>query len=132
MRASIPEPEPIEKGVPVTPAVLHDLHVLKRGAQEEGRTLDMYHFQELAELVVQRDLFGRSKYGQPLMTLDGRSGKEDAMQELGDLMQYVKKITLSGEMNIDRRIEMCELLKTAFKVMRVWLKEGWERVDTWE
>jgi hypothetical protein len=47
--------------------------------------------QQLIELIQQRDAFGRKKYGQPLMSEDGRNGIEDARQELGDLLQYAFK-----------------------------------------
>ena len=46
-------------------------------------------------LVRERDAFGRAKYGQPLMSEDGRNGVVDARQELGDLVQYVCKVSLA-------------------------------------
>lgn len=52
--------------------------------------------QELVRLVQQRHQFGMLKYGQPLMSQDGRSGVEDAKQELGDLLQYCYKCRLNG------------------------------------
>lgn len=52
---------------------------------------------ELIHLVRERDAFGRAKYGQPLMSNDGRNGIEDARQELGDLLQYVMKCKLAGQ-----------------------------------
>jgi len=48
------------------------------------------------DLVKQRTEFGMKKYGQPLMTEDGRDSVEDAMQELGDLIQYTFKALLNG------------------------------------
>lgn len=114
----------MKKGLFVTEALLQDLRVLKVSAQQEDRTLEFYHFQELADLVEARRLFG-----QPLMTLDGRNGKEDAMQELGDLLQYVKKISMSRELSLEDRLEFCDLLKTAFKVMRVLLRHGDRKVE---
>lgn len=93
-------------------AALHDLDVLKRSAQEGGHTLEMYHFQELSELIANRP--------------DGQNTNAKIMQELGDMMQHVKMLSMAREMPMDMRLELCELLKTAFKVMRVWLKEGME------
>ena len=124
MMASVPEPAPVKEGVLVTPLLLDNLRTLQQCAQHNGETQDMYHFQELAELVEARDAFGRAKYGQGLMSRDGRNGREDAMQELGDLLQYVKKITLSDNVEMWQRLELCDLMKTAFKVMRTLLKHG--------
>lgn len=56
-----------------------------------------YMHEELCELVSQRDAFGRVKYGQPLMSQDGRDGVEDARQEAGDLLQYAYKVYLAGD-----------------------------------
>ena len=52
---------------------------------------------ETLQLIRERDRFGRQKYGQPLMTDDGRDTIEDARQELGDLIQYVFKARLRGQ-----------------------------------
>ncbi len=48
-------------------------------------------------MVLARDAFGRAKYGQPLMTGDGRDGVEDALQELGDAAQYIFKAAATGQ-----------------------------------
>lgn len=48
-------------------------------------------------LIKQRDAFGRQKYGQPLMTQDGRKTIVDALEELGDLLQYLYKAKLNNE-----------------------------------
>lgn len=53
--------------------------------------------QDTINLVTQRDAFGRQKYGQPLMSRDGRDSVEDAMQDMGDLLQYLYKSKLNGE-----------------------------------
>jgi len=44
------------------------------------------------KLIESRDEFGFEKYGQHLMSRDDRN---DAVQELGDLMQYVMKAKLN-------------------------------------
>lgn len=49
------------------------------------------------DLINQRDTYGFNKYGQHLMTQDGRNTKEDAKQELGDLFQYICKMIMNGE-----------------------------------
>ena len=48
-------------------------------------------------LVKIRSEFGCHKYGQPLMSKDGRDSVKDAMEELGDLLQYVYKARMNGE-----------------------------------
>lgn len=48
-------------------------------------------------LIQSRNDFGVEKYGQPLMTQDGRRTMQDAMEELGDLMQYIFKAKLNNE-----------------------------------
>ena len=52
---------------------------------------------KLIELIMERDIFGREKYGQPLMSMDGRDTVEDARQEIGDLLQYTHKAIINGE-----------------------------------
>ena len=49
------------------------------------------------DLVLTRDAFGREKYGQSLMTKDGRITVLDALEELGDLLQYLYKAKLNDE-----------------------------------
>lgn len=84
--------------------LLRDLWALKQCAQRDGHTLDMYHFQELAEAVEARE-----------------QGKES---ELADLLLCVKKMALSTEVEAWQRDEYSDLLKAAFKVMRLLLKHG--------
>lgn len=83
---SKPEPDPINKGVPVTALLIKWLG-----------TIETNGAQAAVDLVTARDAFGRAKYGQPLMTEDGRDTVEDALQELGDLLQYTYKAKLNGE-----------------------------------
>lgn len=81
---SIPEPPPQPKGVVVPDALIEFLKT--------------HHFgDDLINLIKQRDAFGRAKYGQPLMSEDGRNGVEDARQETGDLLQYAFKVYLAGD-----------------------------------
>jgi hypothetical protein len=84
---SIPEPPPQAKGVVVPDALIKHL--------EEHHP---YIGPNLCYLIKQRDAFGRAKYGQPLMSQDGRNGVEDARQEAGDLLQYAFKVYLSGDL----------------------------------
>jgi hypothetical protein len=77
---SVPEPPPQPRGV-IVPNELIEYMVYNGGTEWE----------DLCILVVQRDAFGRKKYGQPLMNDDGRNGVEDARQEAGDFLQYAFK-----------------------------------------
>ncbi len=81
--ASIPEPPPKNAGLPVTPHLLN-------------RLLEANVSPYISELVMARHEYGLQKYGQGLMTDDGRDTMEDARQEAGDLLQYVYKGYLQG------------------------------------
>jgi hypothetical protein len=79
---SRPEPPPVNRGEPVTPPLLAWLRA--HGFEGEARAVEA------------RDAFGREKYGQPLMTLDGRDPIEDARQELADALQYIQRAAMLG------------------------------------
>lgn len=83
---SVPEPPPMPSGVVVPDTLIS--HLKEHHA---------YFSDDLCSLVKERDAFGRAKYGQPLMSEDGRDGVEDARQEAGDLLQYAFKVYLSGD-----------------------------------
>lgn len=83
VEASRPEPPPVPKGREVTPPLT--------------AWLEAFGMPTAADLVRQRDEFGRTKYGQPLRTEDGRDSVEDLRQELGDALQYAAKAALNGE-----------------------------------
>jgi hypothetical protein len=87
--SSVPEPPPINNGEIVPDALINYLNSAKQDFRNG--------IANLINLIHQRDAFGRAKYGQPLMTKDGRNGIEDAKQELGDLLQYLMKCKLAGE-----------------------------------
>ena len=90
---SIPEPSPVAKGHNVPEALIECIN-------NSNLTDELAPYREsLVQLIRQRDEFGRQKYGQPLMSEDGRSGVEDAKQELGDLLQYAFKCKLNGSEN---------------------------------
>ena len=78
----------MKEGEEVTPLLIS---WLKRN------TLNTAERQEVIELIHQRDEYGIQKYGQRLMTGDGRDTLEDARQEFGDLIQYIFKAKLNGE-----------------------------------
>ena len=84
--SSIPEPPPKPHGVVVPDALIEYL-----------KEKHPFCGPPLVELVQERNAFGMAKYGQPLMSQDGRNGVEDARQEAGDLLQYIYKVHLAGD-----------------------------------
>lgn len=84
---SKPEPDPILCGEPVPERLISFL---------QSSDIDENVLISAVNLIKSRDAFGRDKYGQPLMSKDGRDEIEDAMQELGDLMQYAFKAKMNG------------------------------------
>lgn len=88
---SIPEPLPKDSGKEVTPALIEWI---------DGAGWDDPEAAEKAkQLVLERDAFGRAKYGQRLKTLDGRRTGEDARQEFGDLLQYLFKARMTNDVD---------------------------------
>ena len=75
----------------------------------EGKNT-MRAFDSVIQLIQERDAFGRAKYGQPLMSEDGRDGVQDAKEELGDLMQYAFKAMLNQRDVTDLREMVAALL----------------------
>ncbi len=115
---SVPEPDPKPEGV-VVPDALHSvlMHTKDIFLDEtpDFKRAAVQELDHLIALVKERDAFGRAKYGQPLMSNDGRNGIEDARQELGDLLQYVMKCKLAGQDLSD----FMRLVSTATLVMRI-------------
>jgi hypothetical protein len=84
-----PEPPPKTEGVPVTPELFKWLDAL---------TIDETDRTKIKEVINQRCEYGLKKYNQVLMTKDGRDDVIDAMQEMGDLLQYSYKAKLNGRL----------------------------------
>lgn len=95
-------PKPVKEGYEIPPMVIQWLN-------EHG-------FHESVRLVEARDAFGRGKYGQCLMSQDGRDSVEDARQELGDALQYIYKAIFNGE-DITPLKPHIEALSTLIKSM---------------
>jgi len=89
-RQRAPQPPPVNKGTPVPPA-------FQAWAREKN-------FVVAAELSKSRSDFGIEKYGQPLMTQDGRDSVEDAIDEIGDFFHYTQKAIMNGE-DLSRLVE---------------------------
>ena len=121
-KASIPEPPPVPRGIIVPNgllAFLEDAQRVDNLSSEVSATLT-----KLSDLVKERNAFGIAKYGQPLYSEDGRNGIEDARQELGDLLQYVFKVSLQQERQytVEEKRDLLNMIKTAVVLMSVLLK----------
>ena len=87
-----------DKGIEVTPKLLEWLN-------ENG------YSDNIKQLIEARRLYGLKKYGQSLMTEDGRNTLEDARQEAGDLLQYLYKAVLQeSRLNADELKKFREIL----------------------
>jgi len=98
---SIPEPPPKNKGVEVPPLLLEWLSKQESIQVEYSAFISEEELKQAMELVQARTNYGIHKYGMPLKTQDGRDSQEDAVQEIGDALQYLYKARLNGE-NIDK------------------------------
>lgn len=85
-KISKPLPDPIQKGVNVSESLLN---FLKNNKLNEAELI--------SNIIKQRVEYGIKKYGQPLMSDDGRETQIDAVQELGDFLQYFWKMHINGE-----------------------------------
>jgi hypothetical protein len=95
---SKPEPKPVPRGEIVPEKLITIIDEMKEieiiGSKEHQEKTRSY-LDQISDLIRARDAFGRQKYGQPLMTLDGRNGVEDCRQEVGDMLQYFLKCSLT-------------------------------------
>ena len=89
--ASTPEPAPENAGEPVTPALV---------AWIQAQGLDEGTKRSVIAGVEERSAFGAEKYGQVLMSRDGRDSVNDAAQELIDALQYIQAARMKGQ-NLD-------------------------------
>lgn len=76
------QPNPVNKGENVPSE-------FRNWAQHNG-------FDDASQLSKIRDLFGQTKYGQPLMSEDGRDTIKDAVEEIGDLLHYLYKARMNN------------------------------------
>jgi len=90
IHASVPEPPPIFRGKKVVP-------YLQRFLNRTVKLTDAKLYQEVTDIIEARTIFGLEKYGQMLTTNDGRCGKNDALQEFGDLLIYTSKMKLNKD-----------------------------------
>jgi hypothetical protein len=83
-------PPPKAQGVPVTDALIAWIN-------QQG-DLSVGDKRKAVEIIEGRRKYGMNKYGQLLMTDDGRCTAADAVQEAGDLLQYAFKARMNGEL----------------------------------
>jgi len=106
---SKPEPPPACEGDPVTIKLIDWINQ----NQIPSKTKPSFGRKQASaaiKLIEERDEYGFKKYGQHLMTKDGRNTIEDARQEFGDLLQYIYKAKLNGE-DIEPIRELFPVLK---------------------
>lgn len=90
--ASKPEPAPIRGGVDIYPLAVAAVKALEdQKSAGEGDAI-----RDMLRLLSERHEFGVRKYGQTLMSHDGRDAIVDAEQELGDFVQYFVKARYLG------------------------------------
>lgn len=82
---SVPDPP---HGEPVSIALIRYIIMSKTPSDVQS---------SLVQLIYERDVYGRAKYGRPLMIDDGRDSVEDARHKFGDMMQYAYKARMNGE-----------------------------------
>lgn len=86
-KAATPEPMPKCEGVEVTPHLLTWI---------ESQAISPDKKQEIVRDILARHEYGLRKYGQPLMSEDGRDHINDARQEALDFLQYSQAAKLQG------------------------------------
>lgn len=95
------QPNPIKKGIEVTPNLLKWL-------------IECNASSNLKKIINNRYHFGLKKYGQALMTEDGRDTMIDAIEEAADLLQYLYKAYLT---NISPDPVLKETLEICFNLI---------------
>lgn len=82
------QPDPKREGVEVSPFLIN--WILENNfITKETKT-------KVVSLIEERYEYGLEKYGQPLMSKDGRNTITDAMDEIGDFLQYLYKAKMNG------------------------------------
>ena len=100
---NVPEPPPINQGEPVTEKLIIYLESIKEKAPSYTISFNNIilpsknSIDEIIQIIRLRDQYGFKKYGQHLMTGDQRDTINDALQEFGDLIQYIFKAKLNNE-----------------------------------
>jgi hypothetical protein len=78
-----PKPELTDKSKPVWPKVVKALNSVR-----QDFNLTKSEFDELSQIMEERNQFGIEKYGVPLSSFNGRDPLQDAFEEALDLVVY--------------------------------------------
>lgn len=110
---SKPEPPPKNEGRDVGKALLaylfNELEATGPFSRHMSQRPETAKWVAAYDLIKQRYEFGLAKYGQPLMTEDGRNTTEDLKQELGDALMYRAKQLLQGNIDPKDQLEIQQL-----------------------
>lgn len=101
--AATPEKLPVPHGTVVTPLLIKWV---------ESQPIDGVRVHQIVADILARDAYGRRKYGQPLMSEDGRDHVNDARQEILDALQYIQAARI-------QRLDVRELLPLLRLVVRM-------------
>lgn len=88
------QPPPKANGVPVTDDLIAWINTQVDLSEADKR--------KAVEIIEGRRRYGMEKYGQLLMSGDGRCTAADAVQEAGDLLQYAYKAKMNNELSTVR------------------------------
>lgn len=113
MACSIPEPPPLNRGDVVFTIANEFLKISESDAIKRDA---------MRVLLEKRHNFGVKKYGQPLMTEDGRDTYEDAIQEIGDLYMYASSLkhkSMKGECKESQVESLISYLETSIKMLKL-------------
>lgn len=128
--ASVPEPAPKNEGEDVTAWVLRMFKALSPQIKTKGG--ENHGLQAMIALVEARRAFGIEKYGQPLMSQDGRDTLEDLRQEIGDAVAYTFKALISGEGDADDIEQLAQVVEWIKETLEMLAEAKREGIDAWE
>lgn len=109
-----PQPPPRLAGEPVSPLLINWVQSLSELSVPDKEAVEV--------LIKERCEYGLKKYGQGLMTNDGRDDVVDAMQEMGDLLQYAYKAQLNGRLP-ELKKALYPVLMALFVLMKTPVKD---------
>ena len=106
------QPAPKPDGKQVTPLLVDWL------LHEMCGTVSAKKIVEMNAQLMERYDFGMKKYGQPLMTGDGRNEVVDAREEALDMLQYTYKAILNGR-GREVQAEMAPYIAALCKMLNI-------------
>ena len=75
----------------------------------------------LLDIIEKRYLFGIKKYGQPLMSEDGRDTFRDVVDELGDAAQYIAKLKIEAGLEPSQEAieRLCQIRDICYSLIQL-------------